>query len=317
MSMSAFSIRDEDTSAKGYTVLEFVPFYNPTILILDREETKGIGRVRMGPDSADSYLKGVYILAESDPTRGRYNVSVGLGGVDGKRGTVKGGQQTLLERVKYHASSPPSDVEEWDKAILICDWEDDIRNRAIKFGSVVQTTQDRKITEAMRSEVHLLEKMLHAELTKFTGKTSGSLNLHRNKSKRFNYFMANPDNERYEYYIGIAMEAFRQVVPKYDAPPTRKRIKYFIEAQLLAVGETVYGSFDSEAIILDKKGNAKVIKFRKKQKMDLSELQNISLHKAALAILEANGENPNANAPTFWKVINNNELIPIKDLKES
>lgn len=310
MSMSAFSVVGESQLAPGFTRLEFLPFYDPVVVIFDRKEAGGIGSIKLGDYEPK---KGVYAIVETEPTRGRHNVTVGLGGVDGD-------QQTLLERVKYHASNPPSVMEQWDKAILICDWEKDIRNRAKEFGSVAQKTQDSEIIKAMKSEVHLLEKMLHAELMQFTG-SFGSLNVHRNKSKRFNYFMANPDNERYEYYIGIAMGALRKDVPKYDAPPTRKHIKHLIEAQLLAVGETVYGRFDSEAEILDKKGNAKVIKFLKNGKnagkRDLSDMQNISLHKAASAILEANGENPNVNAPKFWKVINNNELIPIKDLEES
>lgn len=310
MSMSAFSVVGESQLARGFTRLEFPSFFDPVVVDFDRKEAGGIGSIKLGDDEPK---KGVYAIVETEPTRGRHNVTVGLGGVDGD-------SQTLLERVKYHDYNPPSVMEGWDKAILICDWEKDIRNSAIKFGSVAQKTQDNKIIEAMKSEVHLLEKMLHAELMQFTG-SFGSLNVHRNKSKRFNYFMANPDNERYEYYIGIAMGALRNVVPKYDAPPTRKHIKHFIKAQLLAVGETVYGSYDSEAIILDKKGNAKVTRFKKNAKnagkKDLEELEGISLHKAASAILEANEENPNANAPTFWKVINNNKLIPIKDLEES
>lgn len=317
MSTSAFSMRDESQLVSGFTKLEFAPFYNPTVLIFDNKEAGGIGSTKLGGDEPK---KGVYVIVETEPTRGRYNVTVGLGGVDGNRGTAKGDQQTLLKRVKYHDYSPPSVMEDWDKAILICDWEDDIRNRAIEFGSVAQQTQGKKIIEAMKSEVTLIEKMLHAELNQFTG-SLGSLRVHRNKSKRFNYFMANPDNERYEYYIGIAMEALRQIVPNYDAPPTRKHIKYFIEAQLLAVGETVYGDFDSEAEILDKKGNAKVIKFRKNNKKvgtkDLSGLQNISLRRATLAILEANGEKLNANTAKFWRVMDNNKFVAIKDLEES
>ena len=324
MSLSVYSIKEEIQLVEGVTglnKLEFVPFYNPTVLILDREETKGIGRARMSAVSADSsLLKGVYILAESDPTRGRYNVSVGLSGVDRNSVTPEGEQQTLLERVKYHASSPPSDVEDWDKAILICDWEDDIRNRVIKFGSVAQTTQDGKIVEAMRSEVHLLEKMLHAELAQFSG-VLGSLNVHRNKGKGFRYFMTNPDRARYDYYIRIAMEALRKIGIDYDAPPTRKHIKHFIDAQLLAVGETVYGRFDSEAVIINEKGNAKVTKFQKNNKnatkKDLSDMQDISLYKAASAILEANGKTPNVNASKFWHAINDDKLVPIKELDES
>lgn len=310
MSMSAFSVVGGSQFARGFTRLEFPPFYDPVVVDFDRKEAGGIGSIKLGDDEPK---KGVYAIVETEPTRGRHNVTVGLGGVDGD-------QQTLLERVKYHDYNPPSVMEGWDKAILICDWEKDIRNSAIKFGSVAQKTQDNKIIEAMKSEVHLLEKMLHAELMQFTG-SFGSLNVHRNKSKRFNYFMANPDNERYEYYIGIAMGALREVVANYDVPPTRKYIEHFIKAQLLAEGDTVYGRFDSEAKILDKKGNAKVIKFLKNGKnaikRDLSDLQNTSLNKAASAILEANGKNPNFNASKFWKVIKNNELIPIKDLEES
>ena len=294
MSMSAFSIMGESPFAPGFTKLEFLPFYNPTVLVFDSDSAGGIGSIKLG---ADEPKKGVYVIVESEPSWGRYNVSVGLGGVDKNRGTPEGKQQTLFKRVKYHDYRPPSMMKEWDKAILICDWEGDIRNRAKEFGSVSEKKRREKIEEAMKSEVHLLEKMLHEKLMEFN-EEFGSLRVHRNADpKRFSSFMPNPDNERYEYYIGVVMEAVRKFIPKYDVPPkrptTRKHIKDLIKAQLLSVGETVHGSFDSKAIILDKKGNAKVVEFskntKKALKKDLEKLEGISLFKAGSAILKENG----------------------------
>ena len=312
MSMSAFSIIGECPLARGFDKLKFVPFYNPTVVIFDSNKAGGIGSIKLGDKEPK---KGVYIIAETEPSWGRYNVTVGLGGVDGEK-------QTLLNRVKYHNYSPPSMIKEWDHAILICDWEVDIRNRAKEFGSFSEKKQHEKIAETMKSEVHFIEKMLHEKLMEFNEEL-GSLRVHRNADpKHFNSFMANPDNERYEYYIGVVMEALRKVIPKYDVQPTRsptrKQIKDLIKAQLLAEGDTVRGSFDSEAVILDKKGNAKVTRFKKKTrkavKNDLSELQNVSLFKAASAILKANDKTGNVSALKFWHVIKNNELIALENL---
>lgn len=317
MSMSAFSINGEIPLPPGFSRMAVVPFFDPVVMIFDKKEAGGISSIKLGVNEPK---KGVYVIVETEPSWGRYNVTVGLGGVDGEK-------QTLLNRVKYHDYRPPSVMKDWDKAILISDWEDDIRNRAKEFGDVKQKSQNKKITEAMRSEVHLIEKMLHAELMKFN-EGLGSLRVLRNHSSNFTHFMPNPDNERYNYYVRIVMEALRELVPNYDKLPKRKQskakrrqIKDFIAKKLLDVGETVRGSFDSEAEIIDESGKAKVttfnIKNKKATKKDLSELQNKSLFGAASAILKANGRTGNISAPKFWYVIRNNELVAIEDLKES
>lgn len=310
MSMSAFSIIDEIPLEQGFTKLGFVPFYAPTVLIFDKKDAQNIGSKKLGSDEPK---KGVYVIVETDPSWGRYNVTVGLGGVGGEK-------QTLLNRVKYHDYSPPSVMEDWNKAILICDWEKDIRNRAFNYNSASKENQKKKIDEAMASEVHLIEKMLHEELMEFN-EDLGSLRVHRNQSSNFTHYMPNPDNERYDYYIRVVMEALRKIVPKYDEQRTRSSIRDLIKKQLLAEGDTVYGSFDSEAKIIDKKGNAKVTRFKKKTKnagkKDLEELEGISLSKTASAILEANDRTGNVHASKFWYVIKNNELVAIEDLEES
>ena len=307
MSMSAYSIIEEITLEQGFTKLKFVPFYDPTVLIFDKKDAQNIGSRKLGGNEPK---KGIYVIVETDPSWGRYNVTVGLGGVDGEK-------QTLLNRVKHHDYSPPSVMEDWNKAILICDWEKDIRNRAFNYNSASKENQKKKIDEAMTSEVHLIEKMLHEELMEFN-EDFGSLRVLRNQSSNFTHYMPNPDNERYDYYIRVVMEALRCIVPKYDEKRKRKSIRDLIEKQLLAVGETVYGSFDSQAEIIDKKGNAKVTKFMKNNKRaskkDLSELQGTTLNKAASAILVANDRSPTVPVPKFWYVIKNNELVALENL---
>lgn len=216
MSMNQFSVVGEEQLESGFIRLKFAPFYNPTVLIYDRCEAENIGSEKLGENEPK---KGVYVLAETTSRYSKYNVTVGLSGVDRKRGTAKDEQQSLLRRVKHHASNPPSFMKGWDKAILICDWENDIRNRAMEFGHVTQKNQNAKIDEAMKSEVHLIEKMLHTELMKFNEK-SGSLKVHRNADpKRFQYYMPTPDNERYQYYIKIVLEALREIDINYKKDP--------------------------------------------------------------------------------------------------
>lgn len=321
--MSVFSVSNEhplklEKSKKhsGISILEFVPFYNPTVLIFDRDKAYGVGSGKLGEKEPK---KGVYVLVETEPTQGRYSVSVGLGGLGQNSETDDGEQQTLLGRVKYHASNPPLGLEKWSKAILVCDWETDIKNRSIEIGSVATKSQNTKIIKAMQEEVHLLEKLLHNELKKYI-KGGGSLIVHRNEDKGFNHFMPNPDNERFEYYIGVAMESLRCIGLNYDEPRTRKGIETFIKAGMLAVGESVYGAFNSQAIIKNDKGNAEVKNFLKKtakaNKKDLLDLQNVSLHKARLAIYKANEMKGNVPATKFWHVFKDGKFIKIEDLEE-
>lgn len=295
----------------GIAEFVFTPFYNPTVVVYDKANAKSQGVAKFEKIDKDVYSKGVYILVDTKSNQGKNDVAVGISGVDGNK-------QILLNRIKHHmsTSNKNDNIPNWDKVIMICDWENDIFNRAIMIGSITHKRIDQKIRKTMRREVHLLEKMLHFKLMEF--EDNGSLNVKGNRHKGFNYCMGNPDLMRYDYYISILLECLKNLLPDYDAKPERADFATYIKARKLRVGDILYGEFDSEAIILDKSGNIKVKKFKIENKwakvQDKKDLQSTSPNKATQVIREKNSKKGSVSSAEFWHVIKRNKKTKIKSL---
>ena len=293
----------------GFSEFTFRPFYNPTVVVYDKVTAKSQGMRKLEKIGKNPYSRGVYILVDTKPKRGRNDVAVGLSGVDGEK-------RILLDRIKDHVPDKSGDILNWDQAVVICDWEKDIYNQAVTAGKVTSHRIDQKIKKAMKREVHLLEKMVHFKLKEF--EVQGSLNVKGNEYKAFNYCMANPDLTRYNYYISILLECLKNLVPDYDVKPELANFATYIEARKLRVDEVLYGEFDSEAIIIDKSGNVSVEKFKIGTKWakieDKKDLQNTSLNKATQAIRAKNSKGGAVSSTEFWNVIRRNKKVRIKDL---
>ena len=312
--MSSLSNLSGTVILPGFTELELPPVFDPVVILLDREGARGFNKTKLKNSDSDVEIrKGVYILAATELNSfGKYNVTVGQSGVDGKK-------QTLIERVKYHASIPPVGMEKWNKAILICDWENDILAGA-KSGSKQKSRKNKEILiQTMRTEVHLLESMLHSELKKYDDQI-GSLSIERDEGGIIE-FMLNPDLRRYEYYVECVMKILGDITPDFAEPSKTKKmqIKDYIKAELLTVGEKIIGRFDSKGEILDLQGNARIDEFvidgKKAPKSKVGKLSNVSLHKALTFIRKENKALGSVSAPDFWYVSRNGDYIRISDLR--
>lgn len=177
---------------QGFYELEFKPLYNPKVWVCDRHESD--------PSSMPLAGKGVYVLMDTQMTKDdSFFVFVGQSGVTGERATLCGNNDSRINRL-WHKDSPnmPDDISEWDKAILIFDWDKDIKASAEEEGSA--HNKDNLLNDVMRNEVLHLEKLLRAEVS-----NSSNLNLTSSGAGE-NYFMPNPDSRRYEYYVDVVMQ---------------------------------------------------------------------------------------------------------------
>ena len=164
----------QELQHKGFHELCFKPLYHPGVLICDRSESN--------PSSMPEAAKGVFALVDTQKTQeGSFFVFVGQSGVTGEKATLCGNNDSRINRL-WHKDSPgmPDDISEWDKAILIFDWEEDIKARAEEEGSA--HNKDDLLDDVMRNEVLHLEKLLRAEV-----ENSADMDL-TNASAGENYF---------------------------------------------------------------------------------------------------------------------------------
>ena len=181
----------------GFYKLRFTPLYNPNVLLCDRHESL--------PGSMPEAGKGVFVLVDTKRTEeDSFFVFVGSSGVTGEKATLCGKPNSRFNRV-WHKESPgiPDDISEWDKAILIYDWEVDIETRAEQEGSA--HNKEDLLIDVMYNEVLHLEKLLRAEVDNWP-----DLDL-TNASAGENYFMPNPDSLRYDYYVDAVMRLLRMI----------------------------------------------------------------------------------------------------------
>ena len=193
----------------GFHKLSFTPPYDPIVLVLDKEASKGVGPAKLPDELLVEPNKGVFVLIEPltvSPVK--YNVYVGCAGVGKGENKPEDDRseedsQTLYARIRDLRSSVNiKDMNDWEKAILICDWEKDI-------GTEEEGTyhdRDVLIAQVMRNEAFHLSKILHKKIGdeknpkwNVLGKDPAS------------YYMPNPDSLRYQYYVEAVKQLLRMI----------------------------------------------------------------------------------------------------------
>ena len=187
---------------EGFHQLWFTPPYDPLILVLDKESSKGVGSVKLEKMGNDEPKKGVFVLVEplietskskQPPTK--YNIYVGYAGVEK--------DQTLYRRIQHLRSDPNiNDIDNWEKAILICNWENDIISE--KEGNFPE--RHPLISEVIHNEAVHLSIILHKRLEK---EKNPKWNIVGRKPD--SYYMPNPDSLRYQYYVVAVMQLLRKL----------------------------------------------------------------------------------------------------------
>ena len=212
--MSIFPQIVEHHGTPGFTEFTFAPTYNPTVAIYDIKVDQAFEAVMA------KCRKGVFVLIETQrDATGKHKIFVGSSGVDTSKKNLDGKGQFFFERIMHRKSDKPDQAEKWDKAIFLCDWEEDIFWAAKSKAIQGKRLQKSNIVAAMKKEVSIMERMLFGELKKFD--KNGSLKLKQSKGRISQNILA-PDSKRYEHYVKIVMFCLERIVPNYNLPPTKK-----------------------------------------------------------------------------------------------
>ena len=292
-----------------------LPRLKPTLMIYDKDQAYQKGPKKLEASFGSSFAdKGVYILFDSQQTQGgKYNVRVGLSGVDG--------ELTLFGRLKQHVSNPPEKMKNWDKAVAICDWKNDI-----PIEIIAKTKSKRKETEKENDD--LIEKRMGEEakfLEKKLNKIMGTIPtlIARGKDQR-SISIVDPDSQRYNLYILYILELLNSEIGFTDKSATYRLgrsssgIKNLMARGKLAIGEKLSGKFDSQATLINIDGSICVEKYRKNNKIVTrstdSGLKVISSNQACNIILEENKKATTVSSMQFWQVERNGDRIKLSSL---
>ena len=292
-----------------------LPRLKPTLMIYDKDQAYQKGPKTIEASLGSSFAdKGVYILFDSKQTQGgKYNVRVGLSGVDG--------EATLFDRLKTHASNPPDNMKNWDKAIAICDWEDDIPIEIIaetkSKRQMIEQENNELIEDRMDVETKFFEKMLNEVI-----KIIPTL-MPRSKDRRKG-FIVDPDIERYNLYILYILELLDSEISFTDKSVSNRLgsissgIKNLMARGKLAIGEKLSGKFDSKATLINIDGSICVEKYSKNSKIVInstdSRLKFISSNQACNIILKENEQATTMSSMEFWHVERNGDRIKLSSL---
>lgn len=203
--MSIFPQIVEQHNVTGFTEFTFAPTYNPTVAIYDTQVEQAFEAVM------EKCRKGVFVLVETQPdTNGKHKIFIGSSGASRSSKNSPGKSQILFDRVSYHKSTQPKQAQRWDKAIFLCDWEEDIFR---SFKSSASNVKKQDIINKMQNEVNLMKKILIAELKKFD--KNGSL-IVQQKKETIPQNIPTSDSDRYKHYVEIVMLCLKKIVPTYN-----------------------------------------------------------------------------------------------------
>lgn len=200
---------------KGFLEVGFKPLYNPNILVCDSDESK----------TGDLPIACKGVLIAFDATK--RDVYVGHAGIkpinqDGQKkqkSNLSGNEYSRLYRVLYEDDTIRTKIPDWDRAILMFDWENDIKVEEDKKKSfrTLKTRIDDEINRIIKDEVFSLKKILLYEINNSNNwhlknnrnEVPNSLKGMVNNPRRKN--MLSPNSERCKYYITIVMKLMEEI----------------------------------------------------------------------------------------------------------
>ena len=186
----------------GFYESRFIPLLNPdvpNVIVYNKDVTES--------SSLHAAGKGVYVIVDTKnkDSKGRFFVFIGSGGATGEKATLSGNYDSRLNRLWRNAvPGIPKEITEWDKAILIFDWENSIENwLSVKQTGNFADQEKRKLIDAvMDSEVSQFEKFLYHQLEHDAQYMS--LNVLNETKPEIN--LPEIDLPRFEYYADIVKD---------------------------------------------------------------------------------------------------------------
>ena len=190
-----------------FSQLISLPPYSPRLSILDRKDQKTDEKILRGVEPK----RGVFVLVKPPECESNmYGVSVGYAGVDKRSTDIKYEENTLykwIQNIRGKERPHPRAMENWKKAILLYDWEQDIIAGAKIEGKGEE--KDTLTDLVMEQEVKYLR---HFFVEKLKGsKASKEIPFEVLGKPQHSYFLPNPDSLRYQYYVVAVMQLLRKL----------------------------------------------------------------------------------------------------------
>ena len=184
----------------GFYESRFIPLYNPNVpnvVICDRDESDKGNLLFAG--------KGVFAVVDSQSSESEgFPVFVGSAGVTGEKATLCGDEFSRMYRVIYGDDTINQKIPNWDKAILIFDWENGIEDwlEVKQMGNFADQEKKKLIDAVMDSEVLLFEKFLYHQLMQ----VAKNMDLNMLNDSKPKVDLPEIDLQKFEYYVGIVKD---------------------------------------------------------------------------------------------------------------
>lgn len=197
----------------GFLEVNFKPIYNPGILVCHMQESN--------PQDLPIACQGIHILFNTSENL----VFVGTGGTEKEihdeeaKANLCANQYSRLYNLIYKHDDDPDKNPKWQKAILIFDWENDIKldKSKKKLFRNLNTRIDNEINKIMREEISDLKKILLSKINSLqnwhlennpSDVPSDLKNLTGEPEGENAPFL---DSERCNYYVTIIMQLIGEI----------------------------------------------------------------------------------------------------------
>ena len=149
--------------------------------------------------------KGVFAVVDSKSSESEgFPVFVGSAGVTGEKATLCGDEYSRIYRVIYGDDTINEKIPNWNKAILIFDWENDIEDCLLvkQMGNFADQEKKKLIDAVMDSEVPQFEKFLYHQLMQ----VAKDMHLDVRNETKADVSLPKFALRRFEYYVGIVKD---------------------------------------------------------------------------------------------------------------
>lgn len=284
--------------------------YHPQLFLVDRAEFGKISGKIASKTLEGILQQGVYILiAEMTAEKGRFNVAVGTDDFIANK-------KTLLECIIEQDEQPfPSKIKYWKKAIVICDWGNDIPIG--KIGNVSNSTEDDKKAHAISEESAFIKQMIYETLN------CGIFNIQLRKGQEAKSCIVNPAFNRYNHYLFSVFHLIEKIFPtffkeceKAEGCAYGTALPKLMLNGKVRIGEKLYGNDNSEAeaIVFNLNGFIRLDKYNKSNLNEPNSLSKLtSMTQAIKEICNSNEKAP-VGYLKFWSIKRNGEKIKFENL---
>lgn len=279
--------------------------YHPQLFLCDRAQLEQVSSQTAGKSLKGILRQGVYLLIWEKAQSEGFNVFAGTHDFENNK--------TLLDCIISQAQEPnPLAIKDWEKAVVVCDWRDDIS--IAKIGSVSNSIEDDKKARVISEESAFIREMIYEIL----GNDISNIQKRGVKSQSC---IANPAINRYNHYLYSVFHIIEKKFPNFFTSSSQEikgeygnALPKMMLHGKVGIGEKLYGKHNSEATVVDLNGFIRLDKYDNSKSNASNSLSKIiSMNQAIIEICNSN-QQENVGYLDFWSIKRSGEEIRFKDL---